>query len=660
MAMEVAQNSVPPQNPHSSASLYVGNIYDATEAQLFETFNKVGSVMSIRVLRDNVTRRPLGYAYVNYYSMQDAERALDTLNYTMVKGNQCRIMWSQRDPGLRKSGVGNVFIKNLDKSIDNRSLHDTFSAFGNILSCKVVLDEKGESRGYGYVHYETADAADKAIARVNGLLIEGKKVYVAHHVSRKERVSKAEELRKNFTNVYIKNLDESITDQELLEMFEKFGEVTSFTVAKDEQGKSRGFAFVNFREHDAASKACEELTDKEIKSKKIYVARHQKKSERVMELQRRHEAKKMERNSKYQGVNLYVKNLDDTIDNDRLREEFSAYGTITSHKLMVDDKTKLSRGFGFVCFSSPEEATKAVSEMNGKMIGNKPIYVALHQRKEERRMYLSAINQQRMMQQQASMMPGMYPNQQIFYPAMPMQQRAQQPFYPMMQQRPRYAPAQQQQQPPMAQGGRSYMGMPGPGMYAGPGAGPMRPARQNNAPNRRMPSMPMGPGGMAPNGMLGRGPMSGNPQQMMMPPQQGPPQQQRGRNFSNGPSGGPAPKYPQRNVGGAPNGAAPNSAQEHLTLEMLTKMSQEEAKRALGDRIYMQLQPVHPEMAGKITGMLLDLDNPELLLLLENPQQMEQQVQDALKALEKHSQQLQQQQQGGDKPEEVPVPVAVA
>ena len=49
-----------------------------------------------------------------------AERALDTMNFDVLKGKPIRIMWSQRDPSLRRSGVGNVFIKNLDKTIDNK------------------------------------------------------------------------------------------------------------------------------------------------------------------------------------------------------------------------------------------------------------------------------------------------------------------------------------------------------------------------------------------------------------------------------------------------------------------------------------------------------------------------------------------------------------
>jgi len=90
---------------------------------------------------------------------------------------------------------------------------------------------------------------------------------------------------------------------------------------------------------------------------------------------------------------LYVKNLDDMIDDEKLREEFAAHGTITSAKVMNEEGR--SKGFGFVCFSSPEEATKAVTEMNGRIIGTKPLYVALAQRKEDRKAHLASQYMQR-------------------------------------------------------------------------------------------------------------------------------------------------------------------------------------------------------------------------------------------------------------------------
>jgi polyadenylate-binding protein len=145
---------------------------------LYDLFNMVGPVASIRVCRDAVTRRSLGYAYVNYHNIGECERALEALNYSVLKGRPIRIMWSQRDPALRRSGAGNIFIKNLDPSIDNKALHDTFSAFGNIMSCKVALDESGQSRGYGFVHYELPESADAAVKHVNGMLLNDKQVYV--------------------------------------------------------------------------------------------------------------------------------------------------------------------------------------------------------------------------------------------------------------------------------------------------------------------------------------------------------------------------------------------------------------------------------------------------------------------------------------------------
>ena len=90
---------------------------------------------------------------------------------------------------------------------------------------------------------------------------------------------------------------------------------------------------------------------------------------------------------------MYVKNLDDSISDERLLQEFAPYGTITSAKVMSEEGR--SKGFGFVCFSAPEEATKAVTEMNGRIIVSKPLYVALAQRKEDRKAHLATQYMQR-------------------------------------------------------------------------------------------------------------------------------------------------------------------------------------------------------------------------------------------------------------------------
>ncbi|NWZ86987.1 PABP4 protein, partial [Poecile atricapillus] len=625
------------------ASLYVGDLHpDITEAMLYEKFSPAGPVLSIRVCRDMITRRSLGYAYVNFQQPADAERALDTMNFDVIKGKPIRIMWSQRDPSLRKSGVGNVFIKNLDKSIDNKALYDTFSAFGNILSCKVVCDENG-SKGYAFVHFETQDAADRAIEKMNGMLLNDRKVFVGRFKSRKEREAELGAKAKEFTNVYIKNFGDDMDDERLKELFGKYGKTLSVKVMTDPTGKSKGFGFVSFEKHEEANKAVEEMNGKDINGKMLFVGRAQKKAERQAELKRRFEQLKQERLSRYQGVNLYIKNLDDTIDDEKLRKEFSPFGSITSAKVMLEDGR--SKGFGFVCFSSPEEATKAVTEMNGRIVGSKPLYVALAQRKEERKAHLTNQYMQRIAGMRA------LPANTIINQFQPAAGGYFMPAVPQAQSRPTYyAPNQMTQMRPnprWQQGGRpqGFQGMPNAMRQSGP-----RPALRHLAPanapaSRGLPAAaqrvesehpdlfgcccrclsrcsPSFAGvGTAAQNLAPRPPVAA-PAPRAVPPY-------KYASSVRSPHPGVQPLQ-------APQPAVHVQGQEPLTASMLAAAPPQEQKQMLGERLFPLIQAMHPSLAGKITGMLLEIDNSELLHMLESPESLRSKVEEAVAVLQAH------------------------
>ena len=140
------------------------------------------------------------------------------MNFEPIRGRPCRIMWSQRDPTVRRSGVGNIFIKNLDVTVDNKALYDTFSQFGNILSCKVVQNAEGQSRGYAFVHFETQQGADLAIQKVNGMELKDKMVFVGHFKTRTERAEEASKAEREFLNIYVKSFPGDFTEDNLKTM----------------------------------------------------------------------------------------------------------------------------------------------------------------------------------------------------------------------------------------------------------------------------------------------------------------------------------------------------------------------------------------------------------------------------------------------------------
>jgi len=398
-------------------------------------------------------------------------------------------------------------------------------------------------------------------------------------------------------------------------------------VMNDEGGRNKGFGFVSFEDSEAAEKAVDDLNGTEMNGKTLYVGRAQKKAERQQELKKKFEQLKLERLNRYQGVNLYVKNLDDSIDDERLRKEFSPYGTITSARVSVMSEDGRSKGFGFVCFSSPEEATKAVTEMNGRIIVAKPLYVALAQRKEDRKAHLASQYIQRMAGMRMQQMGGMgFPQQGgYFMPTMPQPQRF---FTPaQIRAQPRW-PAQQTRGPVPAQPQFAMQaGMPRGGRPSAPRGigGPQVPRPQlgqQMMPMARpgMPPMPTMPAGTVPRPQHQQSfkytPTVRNPPQQMMPGQVIPP--------------GAAPP---------PQQAVVIQGQEPLTASMLAAAPPQEQKQMLGERLFPLIQRMFPDLAGmsgKITGMLLEIDNAELVHMLEDQGSLKGKVEEAVAVLQAH------------------------
>ncbi|XP_022859246.1 polyadenylate-binding protein 7-like [Olea europaea var. sylvestris] len=397
------------------ASLYVGDLHqDVTDAQLFDAFSEFKSLASVRVCRDSSTGRSLCYGYVNFISPQDALRAIEVKNHSRLKGKVIRVMWSHRDSDARRSGIGNVFVKNLSDSIDSVKVQEMFQKFGNVLSCKVVTSDDGKNKGYGFVQFESETSANAAIENLNGYTVGDKQIYVGKFVKKSDRAVTNPEAK--YTNLYMKNLDPDVTEDLLMEKFSEYGKIISLAILKDENGASRGFGFVNFENPGNAKCALEAFHGTQLGSKVLYVARAQKKTEREEMLRRQFEEKRREKILKYQASNVYVKNIDDDITDDELREYFSQCGTITSVKLMLDEKG-MNKGFGFVCFSTPEEAIKAVNTFHGFMLRRKPLYAAIAQRKEERQAQLQLQYAHRIagLVGPSAVIPGGYPT--LYYPS---------------------------------------------------------------------------------------------------------------------------------------------------------------------------------------------------------------------------------------------------
>jgi polyadenylate-binding protein len=402
-------NPITNQNQLGKSILFISelpdNILDTELEEFFSDFKD--NILMIQIDRNAKIYDPFNArkpkATIIFKDHDKANEARNSLNMKRLKGKALNIMWHEKDNSIRYNNTANIFIKGIPPEIKPREVFELFNKYGEIISIKVCEDEDGNLLGYGYINYYSIDSAENAIKDLNKKNVWGCVLEVEHFQKKNER------LQSNLGNnsIYIKNIPDSIKDEnDLKNLFKKFGEITWSKIFSDNNG--RRFAIIVFITTENALKAKEEMNDKKIEGSDtgLYVDLLQKKSERKRFLTTKIGDINNKLNQEFKNCNLYIKNLPYDLTDEKLKEIFEKYGEIKSVKISkfllvtkVKDEYKeieQSRGFGYVCYTNPESAAKAIENLNEKCLpgyedSKRPIIISLFMPKYERKQFLNKL-----------------------------------------------------------------------------------------------------------------------------------------------------------------------------------------------------------------------------------------------------------------------------
>ncbi|XP_006460156.1 hypothetical protein AGABI2DRAFT_142473 [Agaricus bisporus var. bisporus H97] len=171
-----------------------------------------------------------------------------------------------------------IFVGQLSWSVDNDRLAQEFSECGEVSSATVQLDRNtGRSRGFGYVHFSTADAVEKAL-KMNGYEIDGRAIKVdlstpPNSNQIRERRAKVfnDEISPPSSTLFIGNLPFSITEDGLWSYFDGHSVKTIRLPTDRETGQLKGFGYVELENVEDAKKAFEAISGQEIEGRRVRV-----------------------------------------------------------------------------------------------------------------------------------------------------------------------------------------------------------------------------------------------------------------------------------------------------------------------------------------------------------------------------------------------------
>ena len=154
----------------------------------------------------------------------------------------------------------NLIVNYLPQTLSEDALKNMFSALGNVQSCKLIKDKvTGDSLGYGFINYATTSEAEKAIQAMNGLPLNNKTIKVSYARPSSSAIKNA--------NLYVANLPQQFSQNELEAMFRPYGTIiTSKVLVDQDTGLGKGIGFVRFDKYSEAETAIQALNGSQLQA----------------------------------------------------------------------------------------------------------------------------------------------------------------------------------------------------------------------------------------------------------------------------------------------------------------------------------------------------------------------------------------------------------
>jgi nucleolin len=169
---------------------------------------------------------------------------------------------------VEEEGCKEIFVKNLPYSAHDDGMYEHFGKFGTVVNVKICKDrETGKSRGFGFVEFELRSSAKKAISELGEIDGRG---YLAAFSDNKDSLNGqrgpggpqgGQGGERSFTprgdvhTVFVGNLKFRIREDSIRSFFSGCGNIVSVRVAKDMEGKEKGFGHVDFDTKEACDAA---------------------------------------------------------------------------------------------------------------------------------------------------------------------------------------------------------------------------------------------------------------------------------------------------------------------------------------------------------------------------------------------------------------------